>query len=141
MFEVNVQGMTEFEASLKMLQMALPPNKVEVILIKGASIFADAARAKAPKSKRRKNKPPPGNLKRSIVAKQLRRYDANEPAPAIAAVDRKIAPHAHLVEYGHGGPAPAPPHPFWRPAIDANIETVQQLILRALENMVEEAMR
>lgn len=28
------------------------------------------------------------------------------------------APHAHLVEYGHGGPAPAPPHPFVRPAFD-----------------------
>lgn len=26
------------------------------------------------------------------------------------------APHAHLVEYGHGGPHPAPAHPFLRPA-------------------------
>lgn len=26
---------------------------------------------------------------------------------------------AHLVEYGHGGPAPANPTPFLRPAIDA----------------------
>lgn len=28
------------------------------------------------------------------------------------------APHAHLVEFGHGGPAPAPEHPFVRPAFD-----------------------
>jgi HK97 gp10 family phage protein len=25
---------------------------------------------------------------------------------------------AHLVEFGHGGPHPAPPHPFMRPALD-----------------------
>lgn len=25
---------------------------------------------------------------------------------------------AHLVEFGHGGPAPAPAHPFMRPALD-----------------------
>ena len=27
------------------------------------------------------------------------------------------APHAHLIELGHGGPQPAPPHPFMEPAI------------------------
>jgi len=31
----------------------------------------------------------------------------------------KDAPHAKLVEYGHGGPKPAPPHPFARPAYEA----------------------
>lgn len=37
----------------------------------------------------------------------------------IVGVDRKKAPHAHLVEFGHGGPHPAPPHPYLRPALDA----------------------
>lgn len=37
----------------------------------------------------------------------------------IVGVDRKKAPHASLVEFGHGGPHPAPPHPFLRPAYDA----------------------
>lgn len=31
----------------------------------------------------------------------------------------KAARHAHLVEYGHGGPHPAPAHPFWAPAVTA----------------------
>jgi hypothetical protein len=31
-------------------------------------------------------------------------------------IARAKAPHAHLVEYGHGGPNPAPAHPFLRPA-------------------------
>ena len=30
----------------------------------------------------------------------------------------KGAYYANPVEYGHGGPAPAPPHPFVRPAFD-----------------------
>lgn len=30
---------------------------------------------------------------------------------------------AHLVEYGHGGPHPAPPHPFMRPAWDSGATT------------------
>jgi HK97 gp10 family phage protein len=28
---------------------------------------------------------------------------------------------AHLVEYGHAGPTPAPAHPFMRPAFDENV--------------------
>ena len=31
---------------------------------------------------------------------------------------RADAPHAHLVELGHGGPHPAPPHPFLVPAVE-----------------------
>jgi len=31
------------------------------------------------------------------------------------------APHAHLIEYGHGGESPAPAHPFLRPALGKNI--------------------
>ena len=34
----------------------------------------------------------------------------------------KGAHHAHLVEGGHGGPHPAPPHPFWEPAVKAHGE-------------------
>lgn len=34
----------------------------------------------------------------------------------------KNAHHAHLVEGGHGGPHPAPPHPFWEPAVKAHGE-------------------
>ena len=34
----------------------------------------------------------------------------------------KGAFYATPVEYGHGGPAPAPAHPFVRPAFDAKVE-------------------
>lgn len=36
------------------------------------------------------------------------------------------------VEFGHGGPAPAPAHPFARPAFDAKKEEAYEIIKRAL---------
>ncbi len=58
-----------------------------------------------------------GNLKKSWRAKKFR--DKRPGGPAIwVANERKLAPHAHLVEFGHGGPHPAPAHPFVRPTLD-----------------------
>lgn len=45
---------------------------------------------------------------------------------------------AHLVEYGHEGPHPAPPHPFLRPAYDENKDKALEIIKDAVaEGMVE----
>lgn len=41
------------------------------------------------------------------------------------------------VEYGHGGPHPAPAHPFIRPAVDAKgneaLDTIKELLRQALK--------
>ncbi|MEG0936294.1 MAG: hypothetical protein RSJ41_12060, partial [Clostridia bacterium] len=45
----------------------------------------------------------------------------------------KGAFYANQVEYGHGGPAPAPAHPFVRPAFDTMVDEaygVMKAILR-----------
>lgn len=39
---------------------------------------------------------------------------------------------AHLVEYGHGGPHPAPPHPFMRPAWDQGARPAFQVYRQEL---------
>lgn len=44
------------------------------------------------------------------------------------------APHAHLVERGHGGPKPAPPHPFMEPAVQ---ETEDQVIDAIMEELTK----
>lgn len=59
-----------------------------------------------------------GNLKRSIKARKSKFEDGGYIVIA-------RAPHAHLVEYGHGGPRPAPAHPFLRPALDKNINAAR----------------
>ena len=42
------------------------------------------------------------------------------------------APHAHLVEYGHGGPRPAPPHAFLNPAMEDVENEVNAVIMEEL---------
>lgn len=56
-----------------------------------------------------------GTLRDAIVARKFR-----TPGEGITyvAVNKRKAPHAHLVEFGHGGPHPAPPHEFFRPVLD-----------------------
>ena len=48
------------------------------------------------------------------------------------------AEYANPVEFGHGGPHPAPPHPFVRPAFEAKAdeayERVKQQLLLALDS-------
>jgi HK97 gp10 family phage protein len=53
-------------------------------------------------------------LRKSIRAKRSKFDDGGW-------IVQATAPHAHLIEYGHGGPSPAPPHPFLRPALEKNI--------------------
>jgi len=40
-------------------------------------------------------------------------------------IARARAPHAHLVEFGHGGPHAAPAHPFLRPAKERVISQIR----------------
>ena len=48
------------------------------------------------------------------------------------------APHAHLVEFGHGGPAPAPPHPFIRPAFDRQADNAFRIIREELGKAIDD---
>lgn len=50
--------------------------------------------------------------------------------------------YAHLVEFGHGGPRPAPAKPFMRPAFDENVRQANQIMAtRARQELAREAMR
>ena len=81
-----------------------------------------------------------GNIKRSIVAKKFKKQGLYEPG-AFVAIDRKIAPHAHLLEYGtearydaagaYRGQMPA--KPFFRPAIDSNMHLAARIVALSLE--------
>jgi len=46
----------------------------------------------------------------------------------------KSAYYANPVEFGHGGPAPAPAHPFVRPAFDVKASEAFEEIKRVLHN-------
>lgn len=85
---------------------------------KGARLMVKSAKAKAPVRT--------GQLKKSLGFRP-RTYKTGlfaviGPRAGFETVDESGKKHdpkkiAHLVEMGHGGPRPAPPHPFLRPAM------------------------
>ena len=65
-----------------------------------------------------------GRLRKSIRVKKSKFKDGGH----IVLAGGKGARHAHLVEYGHGGPRPAPPRSFLRAALDKNIEDAKRIL-------------
>lgn len=57
-----------------------------------------------------------GKLRKSIKKQKRKSKDFAASVELYDWIVRATAPHAHLVEFGHGGPRPAPPHPFLQPA-------------------------
>ena len=45
--------------------------------------------------------------------------------------------YSNAVEYGHGGPAPAPPHPFVRPAFDVRYPDACEEMKRVLRDALK----
>jgi HK97 gp10 family phage protein len=60
-----------------------------------------------------------GIVKKALKIGPLKRWHGGKYYMRVGVVHGPDAPHAHLVEDGHGGPHPAPPHPFARPAFDS----------------------
>lgn len=58
-----------------------------------------------------------GSLQGSVQYKAMRRSTTNAVGHVTSAMGRYGSARA-LVEYGHGGPMPAPAHPFIQPAFD-----------------------
>lgn len=46
---------------------------------------------------------------------------------------KATAPHAHLVELGHGGPHPAGPHPFMRNAVEQHRREIEDMFREAFK--------
>ncbi len=128
----ELTGMDEMNANFQKLIKSVDPDSVEQILLKPAKMLADDIRARAPQG-------PTGNLKKSVVAKLLQRRSDDKSAPAIVAIHYRYGPHAHLVEYGHAGPKPAPAHPFFRPGWDVNKRQVEDDIKKDLTDAITRA--
>jgi HK97 gp10 family phage protein len=47
------------------------------------------------------------------------------------------AAYSNPVEFGHGGPHPAPPHPFVRPAFDVRADEAYELLKEQLRNALD----
>ena len=135
---LEIQGKDEFEATLRNLVKALPDDKVEPVMLEGAKVIAADVKGRAI-----------GNIKKAVVAKLLRKI-GNWPRSAMAAINNKKSPEAHLIEFGtsrryqkttgrYTGIGPA--KPFFRPAVDTNRESVYRTIRDKLLDMIMTAAR
>ena len=91
---VIIEGEKEFYDAIDRLVKSVKPDKIEPVTFKAAQMVTRASRKEAPVG-------PTGNLKKSVRTKRLRRFGST-PAPSISAINRKKAPHAHLVHDGTG---------------------------------------
>ena len=116
------EGLGLFNSKCGKLKNSVSGPSTEKASLEKAKVIAEDARSRAPLG-------PTGNLKRSLVAKLLDKRGDN-PRVALAGVDRKIAPHAHFLEFGTSRMSA---HPFFRPAVESHKEGVTNSIKKRIE--------
>ena len=79
-----------------------------------------------------------GILNQSIRIGPVRKRRASGKTITIGVHRKKKAFYATPVEYGHGGPAPAPAHPFIRPAYDVRQDEAYEIIREGLRDAIDQ---
>ena len=78
-----------------------------------------------------------GALHRSIRIGPVRKFRNTARRITIGVHRKEKAYYATPVEYGHGGPAPAPAHPFIRPAYDTRQDEAYEIIRQGLRDAID----
>jgi len=132
---IYLTGLDQLEASTNKILKDLTSDKTKLLLT-NAQLVRDRIKEKAPLGPSTDKKP--GSLKAAAYAAALPETTTRQTV-AFAGIRPRKAPHAHLVEFGHGGPHPAPPHPFVRPSWDELHDTVRNNIAEGLGKTIEGA--
>lgn len=134
---VRLEGLQEISANIDRILKETGRSgaravgeKIKRVLMGGALMVRDEVRDMAPHGKT-------GNLKRGVFAA----YGREDKPDVLVGVNYRIAPHAHLVEFGHGGPNAAPPHPYFRPGIAAAKPLAIRAIADGLRKVIEESVK
>lgn len=123
----RIDGLRATQTSIDRLAKSLDPGQVERAAEDSAKMIADDARRRAPRDE--------GTLQRAIGTTRLDRQ-GDQPAPVLARVDRKAAPHGHWVEFGTVKMAA---QPYFRPAVMKMAGPAADRFEDALRRMVEGA--
>lgn len=123
-----IEGLDQIEQNLERVLNAATGKQAKAVFLAAATEGKKSILNRTPMGKT-------GNLRRSIFA------DEGDPAKsdALVGINRKIAPHANLVEFGHAGSHPAPPHPFFRPGIADAAPKMATIIKDGLVKVIEDA--
>lgn len=142
---VKTEGFNDLINDLLRMQARVSDKGADRALKEGARPILEEMQSQASVDPRIRS----GNLFRSIkigkVRERTRRRkgaSGNTAAKSITIGTHKreagaYAPHAHLVEFGHGGPFPAPEHPFIRPAFDRRNGEAFEIIRRVLQQEID----
>lgn len=128
--QIYIKGLEVLEKQTNKLLKELKKEDSD-LLLNNARLVRDRIKEKAPQG-------PTGNLKKAAYAAVLPETTTRR-VVAFAGIRPRKAPHAHLVEFGHGGPHPAPAHPFLRPAWDELRDKVLENIKKGLKKTIEGA--
>lgn len=126
-----LQGTSELEADLTRMAAELEfGSAVDHALIAGATPIEQQMLSNASHDP----KIITGDLHGSIRKSRVKRRKNGKTITIGVHYKDKSAYYANPVEYGHGGPAPAPPHPFVRPAFDTRADEAYDNMKRVLLN-------
>ena len=144
MQSVRIEGLDKLVRRFHKLERAygVRGELLEKSLLNAARIAKRRVQAEAPIGQT-------GNLRRGVVAKKFNYQINNRPA-AFCAMDYKIAPHAHLVEYGtpderhwRSGKSTGqmPANPFFKRGILQAAPTVQRYLKSQIQEMLKRAVK
>ncbi len=128
--KVEIKGMDNLERQFGKLTSLLDDREIEDAFLAGARAMRDRMRQRIHRIT--------GVLWSAVVAKRFKNKIKGQPA-AFVAINAKKAAWAHNVEYGHGGPQPAPAHPFFRPVVDdanMNGNYIVQAVAKAIQKLI-----
>lgn len=118
---LRITGLGEISGMLERMQ--LTDEEKSRILLRAAEPIEDAARHAAT-----------GSIAETIRA----RYKNGRVTVGVHRADwREDEYYPAYVEYGHGGPHPAPAHPYIRPAFDTRAPAAEQIIVSELKAKIK----
>lgn len=116
---VTLSGFDDLAEALTRLSQLGKSKAINDVLRRAAEPIVQQATANAPGSIAKAIRAGDVTFKKGVkkITIGVHRKDWHE--------DEYIPPY---VEYGHGGPRPAPPHPFLRPAYDARVDEAYSIV-------------
>ena len=130
---LDLQGFSELQNDLTAMAMSLENGSgVDRALQAGAVPIEQQMLANASSDP----KIITGALHGSIHTSRVKARGGGKQVTIGVHVKEQSAYYSNPLEFGHGGPAPAPPHPFVRPAFDARAEEAYGEIRRVLKDEI-----
>jgi len=125
---VEIDGLEDLTQDFRKLAKAFSPDQIEKAALEGAEVIRAQAEKNAPRG-------PTGNLKDAQIKRTLSKGKITS---AVAATDRVKAPHGYLVEKGTSH---SKAQPYFRDAVCSKSREAAERFERALERMINEAVR